>query len=60
MSQDPGQPVETQAKRHMPALLGIAVAAVVVIVVLFIFGAFGPGDVTDEPTATTAEPAAVE
>ena len=58
MSEGPDAPVEKQARNHAPALIGMVVAVLVVILALFIFGVFDSEDVSDEETVTTSEPVA--
>lgn len=58
MSSDPNQPVERQARKHVPALIAIVVALLVAAVAVLVFGGTEPEEVSDEPTAnTTTEPA---
>ncbi|NHF73382.1 hypothetical protein [Paracoccus xiamenensis] len=58
MAQPPDQPVQKQARRHSPAVIAIVVALVVVVIAWIVFGSSEPETMTDEPTATSAEPAA--
>jgi|GEM_PF-3294309 len=58
MSSPPDQPVDKQSRRHVPALIAIAVALVAAVVAWLFFGVAETEDVTDETTATQVVPEA--